>query len=363
MHKTGTTSLQYFMKSHEQWLSEKGILYPRSGRGPGSFPQHVAGSLALMTEEERLGTTHGDKAFDGLDYAKIVADLKDEIAVSTCPCAVLSSEIFSVMRHDSIERFGAAFSEFDVVPVLFVRNFPDYIDAIYQLLSITYRTSWSIEKCLSVYEGAFSLASRAEAWAAVAFDKRIRVINFDGIRERGVVDTFMREIGAPIGELLLNGKEERLLVSAPAYLVAIARALRQQGRKEEEIDKVLQGFSRLAVAEPQTNLPADIRHELKQKYLEQLALLRASRSVVGLEVNDRSEAVLAAIDNKVLVDDLAGAVMAISRALAAQNVKATARSSPETRAETLGSALRGRLSAVASRLRSLRQVLSATGQR
>jgi hypothetical protein len=119
-HKTGTTSLQAFFSRHEQWLSKRGVYYPRAGRtefGHHNLAWQLYGDPRF---EARFGTVEG---------------LRSELLRCRVPVVAISSEDFCLLYDlpDAIERLIEAIQGggFDPVVVLHVRSQIDFIESLY----------------------------------------------------------------------------------------------------------------------------------------------------------------------------------------------------------------------------------------
>jgi len=113
-HKTGSSSVQFFMHKNYAKLLEVGILYPQSGIN--RFGHHP---LALSCKPKQRPS---EKVGLGLD-GELGAILR-EIGSSPAEMCVLSSEEFFVTDSQKIERVASALSGHDVRILAFVRR-PD----------------------------------------------------------------------------------------------------------------------------------------------------------------------------------------------------------------------------------------------
>jgi len=113
-HKTGTSSIQFFMHRNYERLLDLGILYPRSGiRRYG----HHALALSCKANERRSERT-------GLGRDGELEMIMREIESSAADRCVLSSEAFFVTDPRNIARVASAMKELDVRILAFVRR-PD----------------------------------------------------------------------------------------------------------------------------------------------------------------------------------------------------------------------------------------------
>jgi len=101
-HKTGTTSLQYYLNHNRANLSHSGWLYPKSGCPKTNYGHHEVARSFL-----------GRGRFD-------IGALRQEIDRTQCGNIVLSSEDLSLCRDPDV--IANALSGFDVTIVIFCRR-------------------------------------------------------------------------------------------------------------------------------------------------------------------------------------------------------------------------------------------------
>ena len=118
-HKTGTTSLQYYLDKHSEELLKKGIYYPRTGWYHHS--QHeLAFSLQKMFKNK-----------DSLQNDSLWNTLKEEINNSSVPKIVISSEEFSLISEEAIIKLQDILKEYNVKIVIYIRRQSDLLESIY----------------------------------------------------------------------------------------------------------------------------------------------------------------------------------------------------------------------------------------
>src|SRR6266511_2222550 len=113
-HKTGTSSIQFFMYHNYERLLDLGILYPRSGIW--RFGHHAL-ALSCRPNQQRKERT-------GLGRDGELEMIMREIESSPVDRCVLSSEAFCVTDPRNIARVASAMKEHDVRILAFVRR-PD----------------------------------------------------------------------------------------------------------------------------------------------------------------------------------------------------------------------------------------------
>jgi hypothetical protein len=121
-HKTGTTSIQAFLRDNEERFAALGVLIPRAGRG-----QDAAGHHNLT--QQLLGGGGFVAGRGGLD------DVADELRRSGQPSACLSSEDFSLLSRSSESlaavRDAVAAAGFTPTVIVYLRPQISYCVSIY----------------------------------------------------------------------------------------------------------------------------------------------------------------------------------------------------------------------------------------
>ncbi|MCP9833464.1 MULTISPECIES: hypothetical protein [unclassified Cyanobium] len=121
-HKTGTTSIQAFLRSHARELAQSGILVPLVGTLSESSGHH---NLAFQL--------NGDSRYDS--RLGRLSELVDELRHSTALRAVISSEDFSglVDRPDRVQHLESTLRRagHSVTWVMFIRRVDDYSESLY----------------------------------------------------------------------------------------------------------------------------------------------------------------------------------------------------------------------------------------
>jgi len=121
-HKTGTTSIQAFLRDNESRFARHGVIIPRAGRG-----EDLAGHHNLT--QELLGAPGFVAERGGL------ADIVAELARSTAPRAVVSSEDFSLLSrsHDALITLRDAIARTGFAPaiVIYLRPQIPYCISLY----------------------------------------------------------------------------------------------------------------------------------------------------------------------------------------------------------------------------------------
>ena len=210
-HKTGTTSIQFFLTEERERLRQCGIFVPHAGTGIAEAP---AGHHNIAYE---LCDHPGyDARLAGV--AALIAELRDAAE----PVAVISSENLQFL-HRSPERlrgFDQALAAlgYERTYVVFFRNAEDYFLSLYSQLKITGRLpagDFSTLRGRTMAQGflvdrigryfEFDFSRYVRAWETV-IGPHVARFDYDAVaRGAGVLPAFLGVIGAS-GEVVDLGQ-------------------------------------------------------------------------------------------------------------------------------------------------------------
>lgn len=308
LHKTGSTSLQYLLHDNMQQLYDLGFLYPGTGRHPRSHVQHSLLARAFRDPEE-IRSPSGFRLSGDIDRELMTKALLHEIALSGRMSVILSSEEFSVMDTGSVDRLYDQLDEFDVTPVVYVRNFAVLASALYQ----TFVTYSDVTEDFADFKWRrmirADLPGICRDWASRALNGKIIVRNYDapgfdiiadfalvaGIDMHQLSQTYakaklnrtlkpaiviiLRELRAGrVSRHDLAAMEARLKQIGHARTQAIMtllNSLQQDGIDEGRILNLAIELSELPFREPQSLLTASQRAEILDDYEQQFKQLKA----------------------------------------------------------------------------------------
>jgi hypothetical protein len=98
LHKTGTTSIQYYLRDHEALLAEHGVRFPR---GWLRLNNHFELPLAVMRPERMFSArTRGDEWRDPGFRAELLNQVSRDLRTHRSMFTVLSAEDLSLLRYD-----------------------------------------------------------------------------------------------------------------------------------------------------------------------------------------------------------------------------------------------------------------------
>ena len=146
-HKTGTTSIQWFLRNNRALLAAHGVLIPRSGRSKNDAGHHNLTQELLASPEfapERGG----------------LAEFVDELKGSVLPAACISCEDFSLLsgNPDALVRLRDAIVAGGYAPVIVVYLRPQisYLVSVYaEIVKNGNRTPFSVYAREIVEHGSF----------------------------------------------------------------------------------------------------------------------------------------------------------------------------------------------------------------
>lgn len=144
-HKTGSTAIQVYLYKNRENLKEKGVLYPTSACPENAIFGHHILPWSFVTRENYLPSIKGSNESRKADYKLELKKLKDEINSSECDKIIISSEELDILNLEEIRSIFDYFKEYDVHPVIYLRDIADFLQSSYQT-AVTY----------SGYHGEFS---------------------------------------------------------------------------------------------------------------------------------------------------------------------------------------------------------------
>lgn len=308
--KTGTTSIQHFLDKNIGGLADQGVLYPKTGRHPHSPAQH--GVIGEMFLPEPLSAAHFTLP-GSIDRQSLLKALLDEIEASPASRIILSSEALCTLAPEQVGEFGQQFKNFDIVPIVYLRNFPDLADASYQTHVIWNMTTKIISETGVKHWVDWDLVAMCQSWSAIAHDGRILVQDYDDPAELDSILSFARMTELEMEKLVRADDDPNKSVSPT--LVMIKSELVRGGVRPYEADRLLAELQSLPFSERQTMLPPALGRDLRQAYTKQLGLLAASEFVVGLDAT-RLERETEEPPEKIQILNLVDALFSIGRAVA-----------------------------------------------
>lgn len=234
-HKTGTTSIQAFLRSKTNALKECGIYIPNSGTiNPSSGHHNIAWQLR---NDRRYRKNFGN-----------VKDLINEIEISQYQTSVISSEDFEYLSQypDQLKNFDRLIENlgYSCEYIVFFRNKNSYLTSLYQELlkhglsdsyddfknsiiknkSFTYRDGWYFE---------FNYQRFINQWKSI-LNKKITFYSFDEIANKeGLLPFFMSIIDS--SEEIINDSKKAAKLNTSLFTYPKDWLLNKYGRVKETI--------------------------------------------------------------------------------------------------------------------------------
>lgn len=216
-HKTGTSSLQYFLSTYEAALKEAGVLYPLGGRHELSPGRSALAHHALAHSVRGKVPSGGRRYWDAL---------LEELARSREGTAVVSSEEFEGCEPEHVRQARAHLGAYRVKVVVYLRNRLDFLVSAYKQRVKAGR-----------YCGTFGDFIREDArpgygellkrWADVFGAENVLARVYDKVRKSpGVEEEFLNILGIPASSFPEYFADKRALnVSPPDAAVMLMRRL------------------------------------------------------------------------------------------------------------------------------------------
>jgi hypothetical protein len=218
-HKTGTTSIQWFLQENRAELLEHGYLVPESETKRGAHHALAEGLAGLDVGEHR---------------EPLVARSIAAIAKTPAQAVVISSEALEglLRNRQHTEAFFNRVQELNLQPklILFPRNQPQWINSSYASMVEDFRRSDSFEAAALAF--AETPDARFSRWIQLAKTHGAELIarpfNKETLR-RGVIPEFLQSIGMTSSEF--RDRAVRRNEAVGPFTVSVAReVLRSIGK-------------------------------------------------------------------------------------------------------------------------------------
>jgi hypothetical protein len=219
-HKTGTTSIQWFLQENRAELLEHGYFVPESETKRGAHHTLAEGLAGLDVGEHRQPLV--ERSIAG-------------IAETPAQAVIISSEalegLFRNQQHTRAFFNQMAELNLQVKLILFPRNQPQWINSSYASTIKSFRRSDSFESCALRF--AESPDARFSRWIDLAETHGTELIAHPFSKEtlrRGVIPEFLRSIGINTSEF--RDRTVRRNEAVGPFTVSVAReVLRSFGRE------------------------------------------------------------------------------------------------------------------------------------
>ena len=219
-HKSGTTSIQWFLQENRADLLKHGFFVPESETKRGAHHALAEGLAGLDVGEHR---------------EPLVARSIAAIAESPAQAIIISSEALEglLRNRQHTETFFNRVHELSLKPklILFPRNQPQWINSSYASSVKSFRRSDSFEAC--AFGFARSPDARLSRWIQLAETHGADLIARPFSKEtlgRGVIPEFLRSIGITSSQF--RDRAVRRNEAVGPFTVSVAREVLRSIRKE-----------------------------------------------------------------------------------------------------------------------------------
>lgn len=210
MPKTGSSALQHFCQVNQPALSERGCLYPVSGRG--RFDHHSQfrfaaagwdyGFYYLFLKWKGFPDWYGRSP--GIDESRV--SLFEEIEQTRATSVLLSSEWFSIgVRSGDMRRLKHLFGDLPVRPVMYVRPQDQAIQSFYaELIKNPHmRFNFDFKPHWMKYIPFFNYYREYRRWGRVFGTRNMIVRCYDQLLQGDINRDFFDMIGVELDGLEL----------------------------------------------------------------------------------------------------------------------------------------------------------------
>jgi hypothetical protein len=219
-HKTGSTSIQWFLQENSADLLKYGYFVPESETKRGAHHALAEGLAGLDVGEHR---------------EPLVARSIAAITETPAPAIIISSEALEglLRNRQNIEAFFNRIGELALDPklILFPRNQPQWINSSYASSVKSFRRSDSFESC--AFGFTQSPDARFSRWIALAETHGAELIARPFSKEtlrRGVIPEFLQSIG--ISSSQFRDRAVRRNEAVGPFTVSVAREVLRSIGKE-----------------------------------------------------------------------------------------------------------------------------------
>jgi hypothetical protein len=276
-HKTGSTSIQVALTNAREELRAAGILYPLSGV-PEAFP--YGHHLLAWSLRDRPQAAH---FIDADARQELWRSVCDEIEASSASVVIFSSEEFDRLSFEEINLLARRLTEYQITPVIFLRNHADLIESMYRTYVIHMGYSSSIARFAVEESPRLDFANMLRDWAAIASQDAVVLSYEDESIRSDSVATFLGAID--VGDYLpAENRSIRVNDSVPAFVVETARYLQQQAFEEGQMRRWISDVRRIAFGTTCARfscMPDWLRNDLDQRFRIEAAAIVSDVSLKG----------------------------------------------------------------------------------
>jgi hypothetical protein len=323
MHKTGTSSIQYMLHTNISAARNPDFLFPVTGRDEDHLTQHVKLARAMRFPTLKVLSKAGPQ-----NRAAFLEEFMAELRSFRGNKVIVSSEDFCLLTDVQVSDLGHLFSDFEVVPIIFIRNIADFKEKFFQtnIQFDFYPPEKLRDENFKFWEdlGDIDVCEMARRWSTIAHDGKTVVVNYDAKSADGQsvdsVFTFLGIVGLDPTNITLPGNWKSGNKSDPAILTLVKYEMIKAKVAKINVDGLLQQLSRLNLSEPSTLVSPAIRAKLDDAYREQLGRLSEAEFVTLPQGKEAISGFVRSGPQPVHIEGLHSLVFAIGRAAARTKV-------------------------------------------
>lgn len=265
--------LQSYLAGQFPLLRERGILYPATGRSPADPTGHALFGALFRGAGSSAAADRRPEVWPA-DRHELVGALLAEVRSAGADTVLVSTHDLARLDESDVHAFAEAFAEFDLAPVVVLRNFPTWLSQRYG--SMVLAGAVTGEPRAGLLERGF--VKRLAAWASVAADGKLCVIDADASPTGSVIQDMLAAFAID-GLPNLPPDVQPPADPVPPAIVALIREFRARGIDESNLQGLAHQLGRLPFVEHQTNLPQPLIAELDERYAKFFSRLRRSSFV------------------------------------------------------------------------------------
>jgi len=243
LHKTGSSTIQGFLRDNERALVERGYEFSSVGRGHGLGNIDIANSVS--ERRNALGDRRGS-----------AETLAAEVRARPERTHVISAEAFETLNDEDVARLAAALAGIPVTVVCYIRNTPAHVQSRYAQLAKAASLDTDFDAFFERLRDSLSVLPKLERWGAAFGWENLVVASVDGFSPAtpDLVHHFLGALGIAdtAGLRFARGSRNvspgwKTLEAARAVFSGTPLLLRARGVTEDRTDAAMQKLRRLTL--------------------------------------------------------------------------------------------------------------------
>ncbi len=230
-HKTGTTAVQLFSIKNTNILKTLNIHYAFESRPKDKSIQYGHHLLPWFLMDRH---SHYFEEYIN-NKEKMIFALINEIKTSQCDNIILSSEAFSLLNIEQIDRLKKYLTEFDVHIIMYLRRKDSLIETMYQTNVMNYNESRSLDDSINKMGIALNYYEFVEKWKNIFGEDKVHVKLYckNILKKNDIVVDFYNLFDIDITDIVMKTKSIDINKTIPLqYTDLIANLLRVNASQE-----------------------------------------------------------------------------------------------------------------------------------